>query len=210
MRVTLTVLFAILLTASTPTASSLADFTALMESVRAIQRPVDDDDGYTVLQNVCTATSINAEKHYWLTAAHCVEQETLVSNHIAISVFKDDDADVAVLHTPHYSRPALKLRPTAPTVSLSVTVASYPAGLSVIQLFSGRVSSLRTPIQGSDYMMFDLTVCQGSSGSAVVDENNQIISVVQVAFGFGCSQFSGGVPWENLVRLVSGYVEPVK
>lgn len=187
-----------------------AGYTIIAQSVRAIQSWRGKDsgmgDGVLVLKNICTATSINSEKHYWLTAAHCTtDAELFVAYHRADVVFKDESADLAVLYTDGYFLPSLKMRTSPPTVEQLVTMVGHPVGLVQVQVVRGRISSVRTQIQDVSFMMFNMTACGGNSGSAVVDENNKVVSVLQIGYGEVCSPFSGGAPWETMVRLVYKY-----
>lgn len=187
-------------------APSFAGYATVVQSVRPIQTPKVDAFGIRTLGNICTATSINSDKHYWLTAAHCVvNPEIYVANRHADVVFSDAEADLAVLHTEGYSLPSLKLRGSRPAVEQPILMVGHPVGLPQVQVFHGRISSLRTVMEDGDYMMFDMTACGGNSGSAVVDSNDQVVSVLQIGFGEGCSAFSGGAPWETLARLVYKY-----
>lgn len=202
MREVLTVILAAIVLAM-PT---FAGYATAARSIRAIQAPAPDQFGIRTLRNICTATSINADKHYWLTAAHClIDEELFIAHRRADVMFRDAVADLAVLYTADYALPALKLRQTPPAVDQAVMLIGYPVGLLQVQVFRGRISSLRTEVEDTAYMLFDMTACGGNSGSAVVDARDQVISVLQIGFGPGCSPFSGGAPWETLVRLVGPY-----
>lgn len=175
-----------------------AGYSTVVRSVRAIQ-----DESF---RNICTATSINQSKQLWLTAGHCVgESPIFIAGHPAEPVFKDKDADLAVLHTTDYPVTALKLRQTRPSVEQRIKIVGHPLGLFSIQVFNGQISSLRTMVEGTPYMLFDMTACGGNSGSAVVDEDDRVLSVLQIGFGQGCSSFSGGAPWEVVARLVGKF-----
>ena len=200
MRSLLSVLLATFILAPLP-----MDLSAIGQSVRPLQSPVEDEEGEAHIRNICTVTSINATAHYWLTAAHCVEPEMLIASHIATVVFVDTAADLAVLTTVNFSLPAVVLRETAPSVGEAVIMAGHPVGLADLQVFSGHVSSLLTRVGGETHMMFNLLACNGNSGSVVVDAEGRVVSVLQIAFGPGCSAFSGGAPYEVVKRLVGAY-----
>jgi hypothetical protein len=119
-----------------------AGYSNVVKSVRPIQ--IVNEDG--TLRNICTATSINQTKQYWLTAGHCVgEQMLFISGHAAYTAFLDKKADLAVLQTLDLPTPALKLRPTQPTVEQHIKIVGHPVGLEAVQVFSGRISSLCGP-----------------------------------------------------------------
>jgi S1-C subfamily serine protease len=202
MRSFATAIIAILLL----TVPTFAGYSTVARSVRALQAPRTDENGITVIRNICTVTSINSDLHYWLTAAHCVgAPELFIAGRHADVVFSDTKADLAVLYTAGYSLPSLKMRTTRPAVGQFIMMVGHPVGLPQVQLFSGQVSSLRTLVDAEWFMMFDMTACGGNSGSAVVDSNDQVVSVLQIGFGQGCSAFTGGAPWDVLARLVGKY-----
>jgi S1-C subfamily serine protease len=192
-----------ILTSSLPTAVQ-AGYPTVMRSVRAVQGPREG-----MIQNMCTATSINQEKQLWLTAAHCVDElgvtPRYIMGHMTTTVFKDDAADLAVLQTKDYPVPALKLRSTRPAIEQAIRMVGHPLGLVDVQVFNGRISSLRSQVDQSAYMLFDMTACGGNSGSTVVDSNDDVVSVLQIGFGPGCSPFTGGAPWDVLARLVGKF-----
>lgn len=199
-------LLTVLLTALVLTTPSFAGYSTVAQSVRALQAPHVDQYGLSALRNICTVTSINESKHYWLTAAHCVEGTDLfIASRRADLVFVDKAADLAILYTDGYSLPALKLRPTQPSVTQPIMLVGHPLGLPQVQVFYGRISSLRTQVDTAPYMLFDMTACGGNSGSAVVDGQDRVVSVLQIGFGEGCSSFSGGAPWDVVARLVGKY-----
>src|SRR4051812_47487278 len=118
MRHVLSVLLG-LLVLTTPTLR--AGQPTVAHSVRALQSASVDEFGLRVPRNICTITSINERKHYWLTAAHCVgSPELYIANRRADVVWVDTVADLAVLYTEGYSLPALKLRNTRPVVGTRV------------------------------------------------------------------------------------------
>jgi S1-C subfamily serine protease len=189
------------------TPAVFAGSSTVSRSVRALQASSVDEFGLQTFRNICTVTSINAAKHYWLTAAHCVNSPDLfIANRRADVVYADTEADLAVLYTEGYSLPALKLRTTRPIVGQRVVLVGHPVGLPQVQVFWGRISSLRTAVEDNvDYMLFDMTACGGNSGSVVVDAYDRIVSVLQIGFGQPCSPFSGGAPWDVVMRVVGEY-----
>lgn len=183
------------------------NFTQVQKSVR----PLQDMNG----RNICTVTSINQDKHYWLTAAHCVLSEeapmldgpesvepTFVETHPTEVVFADRALDLAVLKVAELSVPAVKIAKAMPAVGSVIIVVGHPVGLDQVQLFQGYVASLRTEVEPESwYMMYDLTVCGGNSGSVVVNKRDEVVSVVQIGYGRPCSGFSGGATWQALGRV---------
>jgi S1-C subfamily serine protease len=196
----------LLLAVSLLAAPSFAGYSNLTLSIRPIQNQTITDLGVVTFRNTCTTTSIDSDRHYWLTAAHCVgDSELFIAGHSASVVFIDKAADLAVLYTPNYSLPSLKLRPTRPSVEQAVMIVGHPVGLPQVQVFRGHISSRRTWVDDAWFMTFDMPACGGNSGAAVVDSNDQVVSVLQIGWGPGCSPFSAGAPWEVLARLVGKY-----
>lgn len=194
----------------------LADFKKVMLSVRPLQS-YELTEGGVSGRNMCTVTSINESRHYWLTAAHCVLEEDGtnsenlgIDGYTATVAYVNPLADVAVVETPdHPAVRALRFSTRYPQVRDHVTVVGHPVGLSDVQVFEGYISSVRTDTENTGtahdkpvyYMMFDMTVCGGNSGSAVVNDNDEVISVVQVGYGQGCSPFSGGATWQDMMTI---------
>jgi S1-C subfamily serine protease len=163
--------------------------------------------------NGCTATSINQRLGYWLTAAHCIPKDE-PSTVVAIGgkpitiVDHDEVLDLAVVQGPRAK--ALRLQPFPPSIGEKVYVFGHPVGYSTPQLFQGYVASIFLPFtwDGIEYrwMMFDMTVCGGNSGSAVLNSHHEIVSVVQINHGRPCDGFSGGSPWLDLILFAAKYV----
>lgn len=171
----------------------------VQKSVRALQ----DENG----RNICTVTSINQERKLWLTAAHCVAdvqagvRDVYVETHPADVVFVDVKIDLAVLEVDELDVPAVKIAKTMPEVGARIFVVGHPLGLDQVQLFQGYVSSLRTEVDGDWYMLYDMTACGGNSGSLVINGKDEVVSVLQIGFGQGCSAFTGGATWQELGKV---------
>jgi len=185
-------------------APSFAGWTRVAESVQPLQAMSDAGE----LRNICTTTSINRANGYWLTAAHCVNAPTFIQGEETVVVARDTELDIAVLHTPTVRVKALRLQRTQPKRGQRILMVGHPLGLST-QLFQGHISALSTNLPGSakPYMMFDMTACGGNSGSSVVNSQDEIVSILQVGFGQGCSALTGGAPWAVLVKFIGQYVE---
>lgn len=185
--------------------------------------PGDDGDGETgEARQICTVNSINEKLGLWVTAAHCADRAVLVEQpqgegapsqfHPATVMLLDVKVDLAVLFTPDLRIVALRLAKVGPSAGDPVRVLGYPLGLPVLQWTRGYVASLRTPIMDRtvDYgtkTLFDLTVCGGSSGSAVLNASDGVVSILQIGMGRPCSPFSGGVPYETLVETIGKFFE---
>ncbi len=174
-------------------------------------------------RNGCTATNINSKMGYWLTAAHCIpkvdevnistgEKVVVAIGGKPVTIVKHDEVlDLAIVQVKGLRARSLRLSIYAPVLGQKVYVYGHPVGYSAPQFFQGYISSLLLPISwdGIDYryMMFDMTVCGGNSGSAVLNNRDEIISVVQIGHGRPCDGFSGGAPWLDLVLFSASYFE---
>ncbi len=186
----------------------------------AVDPNADNEQG-AESRAICTVNSINSQIGLWLTAAHCLDGAVLVAQpqadgttvlHAAKVMALDKKFDLGILYTHTLKVTNLHLAPQSPSAGDSVHVLGFPLGLPVLQWFKGYVSSLVTPLpeqDGSmtDYMLYGMTVCGGNSGSVVLNDKDEVISVLQIGFGRPCSSFSGGVPYETLVAFTKGLWE---
>lgn len=174
-------------------------------TVQKSVRPLQDANG----RNICTVTSINQDKKLWLTAAHCVlngqtgmHDAVFIETHPAEIIFADAAIDLAVVRVAEMDVPALKIAKQMPTVGSKILLIGHPEGLDQVHLFQGYVSSLRTEVEPTWwYMTFDMTACGGNSGSVVVNGKDEVVSVLQIGWGRGCSAFSGGATWQALGKV---------
>lgn len=165
----------------------------------------------------CTAFSINQEARFWATAAHCVGEVgfqvdkatgtatpavglygLIFCGHRADLVFVDFEHDIAVFQA-FCSAPAIEkgeqpvADPIHPNESTKVKVYGYGWGDAVPMTFTGVVSHLNN----HGYMLFDMRALPGHSGSPVLDEENKVISILQV----GTNGVSGGATYQALHEL---------
>jgi S1-C subfamily serine protease len=162
-------------------------------------------------RNICTASLINSVKGYWLTANHCVPPPDLLDAGLEIQiggqkaspVMRDYPNDLAILQVNGLKGRALRLALRAPRVGQKIYVYGHPNGYSDPQLFQGYISSTKTTLDDQSYMMFDMTVCGGNSGSAALNEYGEVVSVVQINHAKPCDGFSGGSVWTDLTKFQS-------
>ena len=171
------------------------------------------DPTQPLFQVSCTATSINEKKHYWLTAAHCIVDPSytyrLNGSRLQAIVLNTID-DVAIFHTYDFSVPAVPRASYPPPrgYHLSdsrcrVSVTGYPFGWTQQTTVMGTVAATSVIIghmPGWDrpFTIFQLVGGPGMSGSAVLNQQQEIVSVVQFAWGMVVSPLLGGVDFKVL------------
>lgn len=161
----------------------------------------------------CTATSINEKKHYWLTAAHCVMDKSYqyrLHGSLIFDVVVNTYSDIAIITTPGYAAPAIPLATSPPTSckriddpSCKISVTGYPLGWTKQTTTIGTIavtSVVVSPIPGwsRPLTIFQIAGGPGMSGSAVLSRNQEIVSIIQMAWGYQVSPLMGGVDWQDL------------
>lgn len=203
--VSLLVLSTLALPSFSSTDKLLASVRPLMAQVFSELEPEAEIKGV-----VCTTTSINTRLGLWLTAAHCLQASPLfIEDHPTMVVYKSVQDDLAVLHTPDLQGvPALRMAVEPPTLGMPVHMMGFPLGFVDVQYFNGTVSSLDTAVPDyGHYIMFDMAVCGGNSGSAVVNSRDEVVSVMQIGPGRPCAPISGGATWPQM-QAVAKYFGP--
>ena|SRR3990167_5946010 len=163
------------------------------------------------LTNICTVSSINHKQRLWLTAYHCVSDQSLkyfISGEQAILIMGDEANDLAILQTLTVVAPALKLSKKAPKVEDRVKMAGHPFGWIMPTLSVGMVMSVSNQFEtegpyARPFMILAVDGAPGNSGSAVVNSKDEIISVCQIAWSRTFAGVMGGVTFDSLVKYRS-------
>jgi hypothetical protein len=174
-------------------------------------------------RQICTASSINEKIGLWLTAYHCVNQglpevedrsDPSRPFHPTSLVWFNQPEDLAVLFTAGLRVTALTLAAESPHVGNLVQSYQHPLMMQTVQYVQGYVSAHETRLIGDDGTveygtrdMFGLPVCQGASGSAILNEWNQIVSVVQLGPGTPCAPITGGARFPILRQYIARFFE---
>lgn len=174
-------------------------------------------------RQICTASSINQRIGLWLTAHHCVaggapdvedRSDPDYPLHASTVVWVSVADDLAVLYTDSLRVPALALAEAGPEVGADVQYFGYPLGFTTLQFAKGYLSAKDTHVTDDDgtvdygrHDMFGMPTCQGASGSAILDAEGRLVSVVQLAPGAPCSPFVGGARFERLRQLIARFFE---
>lgn len=141
----------------------------------------------------CSAFSINEDRNYYLTAAHCAGEYLMLDNQIAWRIYFNDELDLMVVQAPGLTRLALEPSRRAVTQGTEIAAYGYAEGLplpslrtGVVQLaniqldiwvgdpFTGRV------VTGQRWHVSDYAYIGGMSGGPVVDRSGRIVSIVQL------------------------------
>lgn len=171
-----------------------------------------DEDGKPA--TICTTFSINKKQHFYGTAAHCVidseiglidgklaiiesPRPVLVCGKPAKTVMADTQLDVAVVQA-ECAAPALERGEDPgtdydPDHQPKVTVYGYGWGAPSPTTFHGTISN----VDALGFMIFDMRVMHGHSGSPILDEKHEVVSVMQI----GDLGYSGGCLYSSLDKL---------
>lgn len=174
------------------------------ESIQPIAQVVYAEDGTAYFANVCTASSINQKEHYWLTAYHCVADEGphYIAGQPVTYVMKDVPNDLAIVATPVLAAPALKLASKAPITRDSIMVIGHPWGQIFPVVTIGTVAAEKILIEDTGYFMFlQVPSAPGGSGSPVLNEKNEIVSVVQRGTSRSWGPVLAGALFEKVAAL---------
>lgn len=208
------------------TASSGSSYPRVLDSVRPLSTMLLRDFTTDVIlyRNICTASSINTITHLWITAAHCVlrtdiaedgtqtttyEPGLMIDGHLVYVVKIDEVVDLAILFTPNYTLPALRLG-KAPTWEDPIRVVGYPFGYRGVTMVAGTVSNPDAPIDQAgfapSYLFITAQIAPGNSGSPIINARGELISVLQIRWGQGYSP-GGGVTYARLKAFAGAYFE---
>ena len=154
-------------------------------SVRALQVPVMNYETLALsVRNICTASSIGDK--LWLTKYHCVEEMPVYLSGEPVEVIRFNPTwDLAVVQTQHQTAPALRIATKTPKAGDRATILGHPLGFYTPVATFGWVSA---PLFVEPGMRFPYTLVQivgapGNSGSAILNSDGEIISVLEAGWG---------------------------
>lgn len=172
-------------------------------SIRPLQMQSESGE----LRNICTASSINEKKDYWITAAHCVADggQRYIEGTGVFTTEMDEALDLAVLTAPAMDVKAIKLAGRQPSIGDKAYIAGHPFGYPSLFLTQGHVAVVDGDLEdGRHFMVLDVAIAPGNSGSPVLNSKGEMMSILQVGWG-GYSPVGGGSTWSNLVRFAGKY-----
>lgn len=132
--------------------------------------------------NFCTAFSINKEKGYWATAAHCLANDLFVGQEHADVIAADEENDLAVLRSFHTD--ALEIADETPFPGVAVYKWGYGNGWPVAWASYGTRSrwAYFSHFLGHIAVIFDLILAPGDSGSPIMTMDNKVVSIAEIIF----------------------------
>ncbi len=169
-------------------------------------QPLQVANASGVENTICTTFSINEESKSWGTAAHCVLQQddegvlhnrpVRIGGHSTKVMLVNPKLDIAVLQA-EVSAPAIPVG-KRPALGDTVRVYGYMWGAFSPTLFKGDIANVNIEAEGQHFMLFDMRVGGGHSGSPILDSTGAVISVMQVSSG----GFSGGALYGYLDEML--------
>ena len=204
--------------------SSSATNLDFIKAVKPLQR-IDfiTPDGEVIYKNTCTAVQINQIDHIWLTAAHCVLENTLTEEGYEITIGErfigtqimsvaapvvvieiDSEKDLAVLQASSFWYPFEANFGKKPKLGQEIFIAGHPFGYLGVFLTRGWISSLKADLGwSSPFMVFQVPAAPGSSGSPVFNTKGEVVSILQIGWSRDFSPMTAGALWED-VRVIAG------
>lgn len=170
------------------------------------------------LLNRCTAGFINAERHLWLTAAHCVStigdpdaprmvypRDYHIAGYQARLIAVDLIHDLAILQTPNATAEVTLQLGDPPAWNDEVSLNGYAWGAPQSLYIHGRIANPFYWVEWfqKDYCLFTAMVIPGMSGSPIVNKKGKIISVLQI--GWRETPLSGGATYQELVSFAGAF-----
>lgn len=163
-----------------------------------------DKDGARV--GSCTGFTINTEKQYILTAAHCDGHKVRIDGTASLVMFKDERKDLLVLRALGLELgPAVVMAKENPKLGEQVASYGYGFGLEKPMFRIAHVSQVDSPIEelSGPFFMIDAPYIGGQSGGPVVNERGELVSIVQR----GTNGLGIGVGVETIKDRVGRYFQ---
>jgi S1-C subfamily serine protease len=107
----------------------------------------------------------------------------------------------------------LKLAKVAPRLLDKVTMAGHPFGWDAPTVMVGTVAAVRLRFTTDPsefpftkhYMILQVSGAPGNSGSSVVNEKLEVVSVIQISWGRSFEPIMGSAPFAELARFAGKY-----
>jgi S1-C subfamily serine protease len=159
----------------------------------------------------CSASMLDVERGFLLTAAHCVpardESVTLwVDDKRAYVVLVDLKIDLAILQASEVAGRNVVFAEQAPAIGEDVAIVGYPLDSSSPKFTFGHVSDLADISHGRLGQFLDVMIIPGDSGGIVVNAKGEVVGVPQ-----GHLMNSFGTPvlaYVSWLSVTKRFVEP--
>lgn len=157
---------------------------------------------------MCTAGRVGQD--LYLTAYHCVDDKAhdyLINHHTADLLAKDEKNDLALLKAVGHTGPSIPLAEKGVSWGDEVQTAGRPLG-GPLHFFRGHVARPSFTYEGQEYVIFDMPVAGGQSGSPIVNGEGKLVSVMQIGIA-GLEPYadiSGGVSFKALKAFLRGWI----
>lgn len=163
-----------------PALVSAADWTSVVAKGQSavVWLQVGDGGG-------CTASVINKENNYLLTAAHCFSKEMMLVDSVpAHMVFMDIKKDLMILQAEDLdpSHGVLKLAGSNPKIGQEVMSVGYGFALERPMFRQAHIQddAMKLPdVDGGPFISTDASFVGGQSGGPVLDLDGNIVAIVQ-------------------------------
>lgn len=154
---------------------------------------------------ICTAWSLNEQRGYWGTAAHCMGDEPLTINGEPVTpIYVNHRLDIAVLRGPREE--AIPLGRQSPKGGETITLLGFPNGWNVFVVERGIVHYAHAWLSPRHpRMIMKLEARHGHSGSPILNDRGEVVSILQG--GWEKSAFNYGITTTDLFRVLSHFVE---
>lgn len=130
-------------------------------------------------KTLCTAFSINQQRGYYMSAAHClIEGTPFIDGHPSQLLFQDDALDVAVFRTESFR---WALPPSRKPIVVTERLMAYGYGYGLAQpLFKElRVAGVNIAFANDSWSLVDSSVIPGMSGGPIINLRGEVVGLVQ-------------------------------
>jgi hypothetical protein len=167
----------------------------------------------------CTAFSINQKERYYLTAAHCVDESDpfnpiLYLFHSRIRQFNIDRTLDLCVFKAAFGMPAFSFADTPPNSGDRVFVEGFFDESPFPTIFEGMYHSdgiVREPSVKQFVLraIFEMQVNSGQSGSPILNQNGEVVSVAQLTIRVPSVkiEYSGGATFAEMKAFVQPYIQ---
>jgi S1-C subfamily serine protease len=137
----------------------------------------------------CSGFTINTEKHYVLTAAHCghekdLDKSLLVDSRPAKVVAVDVHRDFLVVEVPDLERPQLQMAERNPSMGEQLASYGFGYGYERPMLRFAYISQNKALVPDAgpgEWLMVDAAFVGGMSGGPLVNARGEVVMIVQMA-----------------------------